>query len=210
MNSIWLSLLWKEWCEHRWKMAALTGILLATPALSLFVVARASRTDLIESALSISTTVLYPYALLAGMFIGMSVAAGENSRRTSRFLSAMPEAAWKAGAAKILVAMLVVSLPVVILWSLTWLFVSNQASDSFEQAIVQNSQEFKLPWSISNVFFARCVGGALGVVSVLLWCVVCGMNRADEVRAGALAFLGGSVAWLVFAGLVAIGRMSLR
>ena len=31
MNSIWLSLLWKEWCEFRWKLAALVGISVVTP-----------------------------------------------------------------------------------------------------------------------------------------------------------------------------------
>ncbi len=211
MNSIWLSLLWKEWCEQRWKLAALTGILVGVPALTVVAMywdGEAGESDIPDIVLGIATSVLYIYALLAGMFVGMSVAAGENSRRTSHFLSSLPISSWQTALIKLLIAMFVVSFPVFIMLSLVWMSLSFLPAEpgQVQMAIRQNSLGFRLAWGIETWLIARAVGGVLGVVSVLLWTVAGGVNRADEVRAGAVAFLVGAVAWMFFAGLAAISQ----
>ena len=41
MNSIWYSLVWKEWHEHKWKLVSMVAIMWGAAALSLaFVQAR--------------------------------------------------------------------------------------------------------------------------------------------------------------------------
>lgn len=206
MNSIWQSLLWKEWREQRWKMAALTAVLLATPAIIVALMTRMGPTELTEASLTISTTVLFPYALLAGMFVGMNVAAGENSRGTARFLASLPTPSWVSAVAKVSVAMLVIALPAVMLMIALWLVSTAQFPQPMQVEVGSSVHKNNLPWGMENLFVAFAVAGILGTWSVFLWTIAGGVNRSDEVRAGAVAFLLGAAGWLGFAGLQAIAN----
>ena len=198
MNSIWLSLLWKEWCEFRWKMAALTTILLGVPAVFLLfdfsVEGDASRA--LVGLILIPVITLFPYIMLAGIFVGMSVAGGENSRRTMRFLQALPVPMWQAALVKLLTAILTVSIPILIVMSMVWLI--GAYIDPDQQLLARAARE--LPrmgqsWGITTWYAARMVASILGVSSLLLWTAACGVNRSDEVRAGAVGFLIIAVIW---------------
>ena len=198
MNSIWLSLLWKEWCEFRWKMAALTAILLGVPAVFLLfdfsVEGDASRS--LVGLILIPVVTLFPYIMLAGIFVGMTVAGGENSRRTMRFLQALPVPMWQAALVKLLAAIFTVSIPILIMMSMVWIF---GAFVDPEQQLLANAARslppMVRPWGITNWYAARMVASILGVSSLLLWTIACGVNRSDEIRAGAVGFLVIAVIW---------------
>jgi hypothetical protein len=198
MNSIWLSLLWKEWCEFRWKLAALTAILLGVPAVFLlfaFSVAP-SISKALEGVIIVPVMTLIPYLMLAGIFVGMSVAGGENSRRTMRFLQALPVPMWQAALVKLVMAILTVSIPILIVMNMVWLI--GVFIDPEQHLLAEAARE--LPpmgqsWGITNWYAARMVASILGVSSLLLWIAACGVNRSDEVRAGAVGFLTIAVIW---------------
>ncbi len=198
MNSIWLSLLWKEWCEFRWKMAALTAILLGVPAVFLLfdfsVEGNASRSLL--GLILIPVITLFPYIMLAGIFVGMSVAGGENSRRTMRFVQSLPVPMWQAALSKLLAAIFTVSIPILIVVSMVWIF--GALIDPDQQLLARAVSVLPPtdpPWGITNWYAARMVTSILGVSSFLLWTAACGVNRSDEIRAGAVGFLVIAVIW---------------
>jgi hypothetical protein len=198
MNSVWLSLLWKEWCEFRWKMAALTSILLGVPAVFLLFdfSFEGDATRALVGLILIPVVTLFPYILLAGIFVGMSVSGGENSRRTMRFLQALPVPMWQAALVKLLAAIFTVSIPILIVMSMVWIF---GAFVDPEQRLLANAAQslppLVRPWGISNWYAARMMASILGVSSLLLWTAACGVNRSDEIRAGAVGFLVIAVIW---------------
>ncbi len=196
MQSIWLSLFWKEWCEQRWKLAALTVSLLGGAAflLSLVIADNVIRDVYLGSA----TVVLFVYIFLAGIFMGVGVSAGEQSRRTMRLLQALPAPTWQSALAKLLVAMITVSVPVALLTGLTWAFVLWNGAD-VTHAIQFHFQGFGKPWGFDNWFLARTVSGVLGTCSLLLWMTLGGVNRSDEIRAAAVGFLVIALVWGGFA-----------
>jgi hypothetical protein len=206
MNSIWLSLLWKEWCEFRWKLAALTIISVGTPFTIVMMLLGMGEINIVESLLGVTTAFLYAYAIIAGMFVGMSVAANENSHRTARFMRAWPVSLEHVALVKAVVAMLVIALPVVILMTCVWICTIFQSTESVDLAMRRNIYDFKLPWGIENLLFARTLAGILGTWSTFIWAIAGGVNRLDEVRAAAVAFLIGTAGWAGFAALAAIGN----
>jgi ABC-type transport system involved in multi-copper enzyme maturation permease subunit len=200
MNSIWLSLLWKEWCEFRWKLAALAASFVVGQAILMGAFMRGSLHDLIAGLVVSMIFCLLVYAVLAGAFVGMSVAAGENSRRTMRFTQALPIPMWQAALIRLLIGLVTVVIPTVCVVSLIWVFTSYVWNDqvTVNLAVSQQFDELQNPWHIPNFFVSRAVACILGVTSLLLWVSSCGVNRADDVRAGAVAFLVCAVLWGVW------------
>lgn len=191
MNSIWLSLLWKEWREQRWKLAALSVSLVIGGAILGNVFTYDSWSNVAIAIGQSAVFCLASYALLAGAFVGMSVSAGENSNRTMRFTQALPSPMWKAAIARILVGLFTVVVPIVctmfVVWALTTYFWSDQLRDDFNK--------LGYSWIQSNFPADITLSAVLGVSSLLLWTSTCGVNRSDEVRAGAVAFLVCAVLW---------------
>ena len=111
MQSIWLSLLWKEWREYRWKLAVLTLLIFLPFLLALFFSADLGWRD--WYLLNVSS--LFCYGFLASIFVGMDVAAKENGNGTISFLQSLPMPHWKAAVAKLLVASFIVVVPIVLL-----------------------------------------------------------------------------------------------
>jgi ABC-type transport system involved in multi-copper enzyme maturation permease subunit len=87
MRTVWQSLIWKEWHEHKWKLVSLTAILWSIAALGLFDPERGTLVG-IHAALVMA---IVPLAI----FIGLGVAAGEQSRGTLTFLQALPVPMWR-------------------------------------------------------------------------------------------------------------------
>ncbi len=80
MIGILRSLIWKEWHELKWKVAALVAIATGVPVLVV-----------VQEGLDAAPMLLGYYFLPFGaMFLAMSVAAGEPSRGTLAFCTLCP------------------------------------------------------------------------------------------------------------------------
>ncbi len=196
MQSIWLSLLWKEWCEHRWKLAALSSSMLVVMLLVFF----KFRTS-VPDVVTFVTASLMTYALLATFFVAMSVAGGESSRKTMPFLQSLPVPMWQPAAAKLFVAGVTLVVPIILTMTVVY---STLQLVEFSTREVQNSINWNLRtgprvWRIHDWYVARTVGPVLGSLSLLLWLAAAGVNRSDEIRAGAVGFLSITAIWISFA-----------
>ncbi len=176
MRTIWHSLLWKEWHEHKWKLAALVAILIAVP-LACFIA------EPYEFYSGISG-VLVPYGLLAGIFIAMSIAAGENARRTMPFLQSLPVPMWRAALAKLCLASLTIVGPLLMLASM--MVAVNLVIPEYW---IDYQRVYHRTGSIEDWLAVRVIVGSLGTLSLLLWIAAAGVNRQDEIRAGAIGVL---------------------
>ncbi len=198
MNSIWLSLLWKEWCEQRWKLAALVGVLIAVPTVILLMIylSGSAPRSYLKGMILLPISILMPFVVLAGTFVGMSVAGGENSRRTMRFLQALPAPTWQVALVKLLAAFFTVAIPILIVMGAVWAFAGViDPEGQLSSNIVRVVPPMSHPAGISNWYAGRMVANILAVCSLVLWTAACGVNRSDEIRAGALGFLIIAAAW---------------
>ena len=192
MQTVWHSLLWKEWHEHKWKLVALTAICVAP--LCLFGLGEP------RSLLMGMFVILICYCALTGTFLGMSTAGRESGRNTLPFLQSLPVPLWQPGATKLTLAVVTAILPLLALvgvfcvwWSFLWF------GDVDLQAVTMYCGANFQAWGISNWLVAITVGSALGVSSLLLWMAAMGVNRSDEIRAGAIGFLIICLVWFVLA-----------
>ncbi len=192
MRSVWQSLLWKEWHEHKWKLAALTATSVGT--LCVFGLHE-------HESLPIGMTVIpLAFCILTGTFLGMSTAGGESGRNTLPFLQSLPVPMWQPGATKLTMAIVTAVLPLLALagafcvwWAFLWF------DDVDLQAVRAYADTNYHPWGISNWLVAITVSSVLGVSSLLLWMAAMGSNRSDEIRAGAIGFLIICLVWFVVA-----------
>jgi len=190
MNAILKSLLWKEWQEQKWKLAALTGLLVAVLLLLFtFVGAHRGFSDL-ERLVNVVVPSTAVHVFLGSIFVAMTIAGGENSRRTMAFLQSLPVPLWQAAAAKLVVAMVTLLTPILVVFTLAWLIGLTMVESAEE------SHNFTVQLRYTTLFFT------LSAVSLLVWVAAGGNNRPDEVSAGAIGFLTVAAAWLVGIGSV--------
>jgi len=187
MRTIWHSLLWKEWHEHKWKLAALMAILVTAQFVFGY-------SDLDLSMLRGMLPTLLFYCVLAGTFLGMSTAGGESGRKTLPFLQSLPAPMWQPGITKLMIAILTAVLPVLVLAAVFygWWTLQNwpgKAELQFEGRL----------WSVTDLVAIGTLGATLGVSSLVLWMAAAGLNRCDEIRAGAVGFLTLCIIWFAFA-----------
>lgn len=199
MNSIWLSLLWKEWCEFRWKLVALVPILGVVPLLTFWGFADQRGGDKVLILTVLPAMSIIPYVVIAGLFVAMSVAAGESSRRTMRFLQATPIPMWKAALIKLLTAIVTVIVPIFIVVGVVWLIVNHHDPSGELQLQASRRLANEMYLYFQNPYVWQIVAGTLGATSLLLWGAAAGVNRSDEVRAGAIGFLIIAGLWFTFA-----------
>ncbi len=196
MRTVWHSLLWKEWCEHRWKLVVLSMALLGILLLIMSWQAKGSLRYVPEFVFGM----LYFYGLLVGMFLGMALAAEENGVGTAAFLQMLPSPQWKAALAKLVIVSLVATVPVVLLGSVSYLLY--RAGFFYHDDIglfVGDEHPELVPFYITGTWFARCAMlGVLTTLSLLWWMAAVGVIRSDEIRAGAMGFLGIVAIWLCF------------
>ena len=202
MNSIWLSLLWKEWREHRLLLLILSVVAL----LSSFFMWSKAESDLLGIYLNGWFFFLAFYSVLAGLFLGMSVAGRENSRGTAAFLFALPMGTWRAAVAKILVASATAILPILLALGVVVtcfdhdffqesLYAFDDGTGTVEYLTQHNSMS-----QFANDYLLRLAATAsLATISLLVWTALLGANRSDEIRAGALGFLGIVGIWFLYA-----------
>jgi hypothetical protein len=173
MTSVWRSLLWKEWREHRWKPAIIVGACLLMPAPFALV-------D-VQYYVPGAAMMLMFFAPLAAMFLGAGIAAGEQSRGTIRFLQTLPAPISKPALAKLLWSGMIAATPAIIAaLALLCYWLATEA-----------------PFELGPPMIAVVASG-IAAVSLMTWVAASGVNLSDEVRAGAVGLLVITVVWSAF------------
>ena len=197
-RAIWANLLWKEWHEHRWKLAALTAILLGGFA-SIWA------TDFREDALPFAWFILMLYTPLATLFIGVGLTAGERAQGTLGCLQKLPVSVRSVALVKLVVGYATCVLPGILLFGLCWLIVASGwnprlLSTDIPPGILGSG----LWWLEIGLVFL------LSSASLLVWVVSLGVKQTTELRAGALALLVIVGLWLLGgASMMALQRLLL-
>ena len=199
MRTIWQALAWKEWHEHKWKLAALVTVLCGACALVLWLIYPDRRQDLFDAIYWMATCCTIPLAL----FIGAGAATGERSRGTEPFAQALPVSSRWIAAYKLVAGLL--TLFVSILCAYAFVFVACQLlrASGYLREIPYSPSMTVLPRSIEfgNWFVSRGTVTALVAGSIYLWTAAAGVERQDEGSATALAGLLIVLWWLGVFGL---------
>jgi predicted secreted protein len=194
MRSIWQSLAWKEWNEHKWKLVSILVVVWCLMGCIVFIGGLSERRVLAES--------FHVSVILAGIpmavFVGLSIAAGEQSRGTLPFLQALPVPMWRVALHKLGFAL--VSLIIPILLSVLAVVAVRILLPLFgihvDLSIPMETFNGRAVWSRSWFIDVAFVASAVAC-SLVIWSAACGINRKDEVSAGAVALAVMVVWWLV-------------
>jgi hypothetical protein len=181
MRTIWQSLIWKEWHEHKWKLASLTAILCSIAALGLFDPERGSLIG-IHVALVMA---IVPLAI----FIGLGIAAGERSRGTLRFLQALPVPMWRVALHKLAagLATLVVASLLAVAFVYAWLKLGSWFGIDYRTIMREITSDYAPFVLVNDWFFNTALALVVVAGGFYFWSVGAGVNRKDEVSAGAVA-----------------------
>ncbi|MBX3434403.1 MAG: hypothetical protein KF847_13865 [Pirellulales bacterium] len=191
MQSTWTALVWKEWRELRWKVAA---IALVAVAVQLLVVA--ILWNYRGLAFATADGVLGAAAVAAACFLGMGIAAGEQSAGTIGLLQSLPVPTRRAAAVKLVTALLAIIAVIGTILVVVW--VQNAAFAS----IRDHSESQGSILGIDSWYASRGLVAFLAATSILLWGIAAGVNAVDEIRAAAIAFVTMVFAWGVFGLLI--------
>lgn len=171
MNTIWRSLLWREWHEHKWKLASLTAIMLAMQAAAIW-----GDPQLVTLGAPISGFfAIIPLAV----FVAMGAAAGERTEGTLPFARSLPAKRSLLAAAKLAAgaATLFASITLASLLPLVWLMALDWTGHAAHESPFKGAGQFQ-----ALVFSG--VGAAGVAMSCFAWCAAVGVNRETEIRAG--------------------------
>jgi hypothetical protein len=191
MRTIWHSLAWKEWHEHKWMLAAATAIFAGVSAIG--AISNIRHGDLEFDPFAPLIALLYSSVPLS-LFIAATAASGERSKNTLAFYQSLPVPMWKAGSWKLfyglmtcLVAILT-TIAVYNLWYLYFVFIGRDVPIATLNALKHAPPLFSdrplLNWNL-YIAFATCFVAS----SVFIWVAAVGVNRRTEVAAGGLAML---------------------
>jgi hypothetical protein len=171
MNSVWQSLLWKEWREHRWMLFTLLTATLALVPLPWLVEWSERSADVIVGLLIVAVPII-------SMFLGAGIAAGEQSQRTIGFLQSLPVQMARPAFAKLLMALATLWTPCVLLLAAMqgWRWIGAKPVET-------------IPPELSML------GYSLAASSLLIWMAATGVNLSDEIRAGAVGLLVILICW---------------
>jgi ABC-type transport system involved in multi-copper enzyme maturation permease subunit len=180
MRTIWHSLLWKEWHEHKWKLASIVAILWAIVAYA--ILAPGLEVHLTQLALDLVVFCLMPLSV----FVALGDAAGERSRNTLPFLQALPVSTRRVAAAKLVLGLttLIAAIVLACLFVYVWSSVRSGYIDSIMRTAPENRRAITGNPIGDSMLTAACMA-----VSLYLWSAAAGVNRKDEVSAGAIALL---------------------
>ena len=186
MNSIWASLLWKEWREHRLIIAVLGAAAVLVPmAFSL-----RNLSNIVPAV----TFCLFTIPAIS-MFIGMNIAGREQSAGTIRFLQSLPITGRRPATAKLLWASISITIPVLLMVGTAALWIQMLPESAASEAINADQGIYGGKGGAGAWYVIRVLAAIASGVSILIWMTACGVNRTDEVRAGAIGFLVMSGYW---------------
>ncbi|MBX3412328.1 MAG: hypothetical protein KF708_06380 [Pirellulales bacterium] len=193
MRNIWQSLAWKEWHEHKWRLAALTAILCG---LTLYALTdSSSNRDVFGGVFAMTLMVIGPLAI----FVGAGTAANERSRGTLAFLQSLPVPLWRVALHKLAFGLLTLVVPTICL--MVVIAVWTQALDALEipyhPPLNYYSSSRENPWSTGHWISDWAAVFVSLSMSFYLWTIAAGARRNDEISAGAFALLAMVGWWIV-------------
>jgi ABC-type transport system involved in multi-copper enzyme maturation permease subunit len=196
MNTIWQSLLGKEWHEHKWKLVATTAVFCG-------VVLTAAALYEIDEVFGIAAALLSFCIVPMAFFVGLGAAAGERGARTMAFTQSLPVPMWRVAVAKLLVGTLTIVVPTLltVAFIASWMGVVSLVNPELNQSEVRQLDAHSATghWYLDCLLICSSLG-----ISIFIWAAAGGVNRRDEVVAGGYA-VGAIVGWwlLIFAFFVA-------
>jgi ABC-type transport system involved in multi-copper enzyme maturation permease subunit len=195
MRTIWHSLAWKEWNEHKWKLVAIMAIIGGVILYPLIKLDHGTLPGIV-------------FGLIMGMaplavFVGVASAASERSRGTLRFLQALPVSMWRVALHKLAFGLATAILPAVLtlLLVLGWVSIAQSLGLASEAIKGYDLQGEGMPFQITNSWITSgLIMVTLVAASFYIWTAALGVNRKDEVSAGAVALIAiiGWIAILAF------------
>jgi len=199
MHSVWQSLAWKEWHEHKWRLAALVSILCG---LMLFTLVDSEHNrDVFGGVLAIALLAVGPLAI----FAGACTAASERSRGTLAFLQALPVPMWRVALHKLAFGLLTVVVPCVCLMVLVFAYSQYlKAMGIPYHAPFGNPLQPADRWTTGNWIIDWGLVFMAISASLYLWTIAAGACRNDEISAGAFGLLAMVGCWIV---LIVAGSM---
>ena len=194
MNSIVLSLAWKEFRDLRWKLVAMIVIVVVC-ALAMELYDRGS-------VFPAGSAILVAYVAIGALFFGENLAAGEKSQGTVPFLLALPVARWKVAAVKFMVTALVSIVPIVV----TVLLIGAYHRICVMSDVDLSNQLTLLKWQASGLdwYEAHLVLPLFAMMSLLVWVAALGVRQKDEIRVGAIGILAVFCIWLSLGVLIGL------
>ena len=171
MQTIWRSLVWREWHEHKWKLASLAAIMLSMQAAAIW-----GDPQFVTLAAPISAFfVVAPLAI----FVAMGAAAGERTAGTLAFARSLPanRSLWAASKLTAGAATLLASIVLASLLPLAWLGMLQWKGSEIHESPFKGVGPFE-----SLVFSAMLAAGM--AASCFAWVAALGANKASEIRAG--------------------------
>lgn len=192
MKTVWRSLIWREWHEHKWKLAALSTIMLSVQAC---VIIKDPSLDL--PAIAVWVLCGAPGAF----FIGLHTASDECSGRTLAFVRGLPVSIRRVAIVKLALGAMTSVLPVlaaalltvgwVVIWQATGGRIAHDRSTMFTEHA----------GLLADLLLAGLAAAAFSL-SVFLWTAVAAMNQPTELRAAAVGSAA-LVGWLLIIVVIA-------
>ncbi len=187
MNTSWAALVWKEWRETRWKMAALGLIVSGCVLLSVF----SDKHHRLDGVVALCCMV----AGASSIFVALGVAAGENSHKTLPFLEALPVPSCKPATVKLLIGAFASLAP-------AFALVASIALLQSVTPVISGAwgEPMRLR-SAPSSYFENHLLAAFGLLSVVgfslyIWTAALAVNARDEVQASVRS-LGALVGWFL-------------
>ena len=195
-GAIWRSLLWKEWREHRWKLAALVVVVIG---LHLWVLdATKPGTAHYANAFWATLLIVLP---IGSAFIAMGLAAGEQSQRTASFMRSSPvNLSWLA-IAKLAVGVATIAATIAIAAALTRtvVAVADALSWQSDASSLESLDSLRDLYETGGWFLTALLIGVSVSASLILWMAAPAVNSKSEVRAGAIGLIVVVACWTLLA-----------
>lgn len=191
MRTIVGSLIWKEWHEHKWKLAAITAVLWGITGIVFWF---GTPIDVLGEAMGFVTACMAPLAV----FVGLGAAANERSRGTLPYLQSSPVSMRRAAVIKLVMGFLTLVAAIILVELLVWACINLFALIDREYRGVFRVFDRQ---SLTGRWYFDCfLYTSAPAASLFIWSAAAGVNRKDEVSAGAWA-LAAMAGWglLVFA-----------
>lgn len=196
MHTIWQALAWKEWHEHKWKLAAVTAILLSVLVLCY-------HDD--ESMIFSAGVIVLVYGMVPiALFLAASDAGGESTRGTLRFTQALPVsmphvASWKFALGLVTcVTPILITIGAILTWYLAWGRFYAEANRDLTYTLKELYRPAGIDHDITVWLYGATTIAVTATASVYIWGLALGVNQTTEVRAGAVALVIGVLLWMVF------------
>jgi hypothetical protein len=172
MRVLW-AITWKEWLGLRWKLAALTAILLGPALGTLFY-----DTSFLPSSL---VTLIFVYSAIAPIFLAMHAAAEDNSTGTLEFVRGLPISLAQWGLIRLLATLTVLLVPIVAAGAFTYAAVV--VLWSWNPGVVFVDFSSSGIGILTAVAIATLAGMTVSA-SLFFWTTALSMNQPSELRAG--------------------------